>query len=232
MWSVSMTSRTFQTPCCRFDGVAQVLELYIHNATLCSCVQGRDLKARSVEAVKWNRHTALRLYEGIRDQSTAIFTVQRFTDYRFNTLCCSSETSTCSDSNLYPKTGYPRLRCVPEFYVKVKVKLSLCWTKPCAMKTYWDGGISTRILHLVTRKRWVVSFTPRPLYPQGKSPRYPLARRLGGPQSRSGRCDEEKNSQPPPGIEPWNPDRPARSPALYRLSLNTYWGSSEFVFIT
>jgi hypothetical protein len=64
----------------------------------------------------------------------------------------------------------------------------------------------------------VVSFTPRPLYPQGKSPWYPLDRRLGGPQSRSGRGGEEKNSQPPPGIEPYNPDRPARSPALYRLS--------------
>jgi hypothetical protein len=33
--------------------------------------------------------------------------------------------------------------------------------------------------------------------PQGKSPWYPLDRRLGGPQNRSGR-DGEKNSQPPP----------------------------------
>jgi len=40
------------------------------------------------------------------------------------------------------------------------------------------------------------------LYPQGKSPWYPLDRRLGGNQSRSGRSGEEKNSQPPPGIEP------------------------------
>jgi hypothetical protein len=31
---------------------------------------------------------------------------------------------------------------------------------------------------------------------------YPLDRRLGGTQSRSGRGGEEKNSQPPPGIEP------------------------------
>jgi hypothetical protein len=38
----------------------------------------------------------------------------------------------------------------------------------------------------------------RPLFPQVKSPRYPLDRRLGGPQSRFGRGDEEKNSQPPP----------------------------------
>jgi hypothetical protein len=46
----------------------------------------------------------------------------------------------------------------------------------------------------------VVSFTPRPLYPQGKSHLYSFERRLGGPQSRSGRGSEEKNSQPPPGI--------------------------------
>jgi hypothetical protein len=41
-----------------------------------------------------------------------------------------------------------------------------------------------------------------------------LGRRLGGPQSRSGRGGEEKNSQPPLGIEPQNPNRPACSPAL------------------
>jgi hypothetical protein len=31
------------------------------------------------------------------------------------------------------------------------------------------------------------------------------------PQSRSGCGDEEKNSQPPPGIEPLNPNHPAHS---------------------
>jgi hypothetical protein len=87
--------------------------------------------------------------------------------------------------------------------VKVKVKLSLCSTKHLAMKTYrGSGGIAPRILDLSTRWRWVVSFTPLPLYPQGKSPWYPLDRRLSGPESRSGRGGEEKNSQPPPGIEP------------------------------
>jgi hypothetical protein len=39
----------------------------------------------------------------------------------------------------------------------------------------------------------MVSFTPRPLYLQGKSPCYPLDRRLGGPQSWSARGGEEKN---------------------------------------
>jgi hypothetical protein len=44
-----------------------------------------------------------------------------------------------------------------------------------------------------------------------KEPLIPMDRRLGGPQSRSGRGGEEKNSQLPPGIEPQNPDHPARS---------------------
>jgi len=47
----------------------------------------------------------------------------------------------------------------------------------------------------------VFRFTPQPLYPQGKSPWYPLDRRLGGPQSHSGHS-EEKNSQPLPGTKP------------------------------
>jgi hypothetical protein len=45
---------------------------------------------------------------------------------------------------------------------------------------------------LGTSWRWVVSFTPRPLYHRGKSPRYPLDRRLSGPQSRSERRREDK----------------------------------------
>jgi hypothetical protein len=43
---------------------------------------------------------------------------------------------------------------------------------------------------------------PRPLYPRRKSPRYPLSRSLGGPQSRCWRCGEAKNPLPLPGIEP------------------------------
>jgi hypothetical protein len=36
----------------------------------------------------------------------------------------------------------------------------------------------------------------------GKYPLVPLDRRLGGPQSRSERGGEERNSQPPLGLEP------------------------------
>jgi hypothetical protein len=44
--------------------------------------------------------------------------------------------------------------------------------------------------------------TPAALYPRGKDPRYPLYRRLGGPQSRSGHRGYRKNPLPLPGIEP------------------------------
>jgi hypothetical protein len=43
---------------------------------------------------------------------------------------------------------------------------------------------------------------PWPLYPQGKSPWYPLDRRLSGPQNRSEHGGEEKNSEFLPGLEP------------------------------
>jgi hypothetical protein len=65
-----------------------------------------------------------------------------------------------------------------------------------------SGGIAPRIIDLGTIWRWVASFTPQPLYPQGKSPWYPLDRRLGGSQRRSGRGVEEENSEPLPGLEP------------------------------
>jgi hypothetical protein len=56
-------------------------------------------------------------------------------------------------------------------------------------------------LYLITRWRWVVTFMHLPLYRRRKSPRYPLHRRLGGPQSRSGRCGEDINFLPLTGIE-------------------------------
>jgi hypothetical protein len=87
--------------------------------------------------------------------------------------------------------------------VKGKVKLSLCLTKHHVMKTYCGSrGIAPLILDLGSRWRWVVSFMHWPPYPQGKNPWYALDRRLSGPQSRSGRGGEEKNSKPPPEMEP------------------------------
>jgi hypothetical protein len=54
-------------------------------------------------------------------------------------------------------------------------------------------------------------FTP------GKEPRYPFYRRLGGPQSRSGRYEEVKIFYPIRTRTPAPPGRPARSQSLYRL---------------
>jgi hypothetical protein len=58
--------------------------------------------------------------------------------------------------------------------------------------------------------RWVVSFTPLPIYPRGKSPRYPFISRMGWPQGQSGRGSERKESLPRPCRES-NPGRPPHS---------------------
>jgi hypothetical protein len=65
------------------------------------------------------------------------------------------------------------------------------------MKIYWgNGGIAPRILNLGTRWRMEVGgelHAPTALSPEKKL-LYPLDRRLGGPQSRSGCGGEEKIS--------------------------------------
>jgi hypothetical protein len=109
--------------------------------------------------------------------------------------------------------------------VKVKVKLSLCcflnWA-PRHESVMGEWRYSSTHFDLGTIWRWVVSFTPRPLYPQGKRPWYPWDRWMCEPQSRSGRGVEEKNSQPPLGFEPRSSDRPVRSQSLYRLRELTF----------
>ena len=60
--------------------------------------------------------------------------------------------------------------------------------------------------------RWVSTLHPGRFTP-GKETRYPLHRKLDGPQGRSGRV---RKISPPTGIR--SSDRPARSQSLYRLS--------------
>jgi hypothetical protein len=99
------------------------------------------------------------------------------------------------------------------------------------MKTYWGRGvIATLILDLGTSCRWVVSFTPRALYTQGKSPWYPLDRRLGGPQSRSGRGGEEKFPRPRQESES-NLRTPIVQPIAQRFPLS-YHGSRYGKYLT
>jgi hypothetical protein len=110
-------------------------------------------------------------------------------------------------SHQKPGVELPRFVCI-----EGRVTLSLCWMEHHVMKMYWGSGdIASHILDLSISWRWMVSFMLWPLYPQGKSPWYPLDRMFGGPQSCSGCSGEEKNSQPQPEIEPKNPNCPACS---------------------
>jgi hypothetical protein len=85
--------------------------------------------------------------------------------------------------------------------IKIKLSLRFNWA-PRHGGVLGSGSIAPCILYLGTRWRWVVSFTPWPLYPQGKSRWYSLDMRLGGSQSRSGRGCEEKNYKSQPGLDP------------------------------
>jgi hypothetical protein len=78
-----------------------------------------------------------------------------------------------------------------------------------------DWRYSATIPVLGTRWRVVVIFMPRPLYPQKKSPRNPLYRRLGGPHSRCESCGEETISCP---CQESNPNSSDVQPAAVSLS--------------
>jgi hypothetical protein len=88
----------------------------------------------------------------------------------------------------------------------------------------------------------VASFTPQSLYPRGKSPWYPLERRLGGPHSRSGSCGEETILDPT-GTRtpnPWSsspqpvaiPTGLSRLPVLEKSSLKSIVDFTIYVYWT
>jgi hypothetical protein len=121
------------------------------------------------------------------------------------------------------KTGYVHT------HLECEVNLSLCLTKHHVMENYWrSGGIPPRILDLRTRRRWVVSFTSRPLYTPGKSPWYPLDRRLGGPRPFLNTVVKKRIPSPRRKLNPRTPiDQPGAS-SLYRLN---YRGSHQYPLI-
>jgi hypothetical protein len=69
-----------------------------------------------------------------------------------------------------------------------EVNLSLCLTSEalCHRDVWGSECIDARFPHLNTSWRWAVNFTTWPLYPRGKSPQYPLDRKLHRSQIRSG----------------------------------------------
>jgi hypothetical protein len=88
------------------------------------------------------------------------------------------------------------------FTLKIKVKFNLQqFTKALRGST----GIAVLFLQPRRQVRWVVNATTRPVYLPGKT-RYPLYRRLGGPEGRFGRV---RKISPVTGIR--SPDRPACS---------------------
>jgi hypothetical protein len=74
-----------------------------------------------------------------------------------------------------------------------------------AMKIYLKGGrgcicIAPLFLNFGARWRWMVSFMPWPLYPQGNC--LWLNRRFGGRQSWSGHLEEKRTALSLPGVKP------------------------------
>ena len=102
------------------------------------------------------------------------------------------------------------------FYIgKCEVKCTLLLAlRLCTGRTAHRGIRSRALLFLYhgTRRGEGSASRPGRSLPPRKT-RYPLYRRLGGPQARSGQV---RKISPPNGIR--SPDRPARSESLYRLS--------------
>ena len=85
---------------------------------------------------------------------------------------------------------------------KIKVKVTLVQAlRRCTGRTPHRGcrGIALPFHDHGTRRGRGVSITPRLLFTLGKT-RYPLYRRLGGPQGRSGQVQK---ISPPLGFDPW-----------------------------
>jgi hypothetical protein len=76
-------------------------------------------------------------------------------------------------------------------YLVVLIIFSELWSSLCfyltqhqAMKAYWEsGGIAPCILDIGTSWRWLVSFTPRPLYPRERAPYTHWTRGWVGPRA-------------------------------------------------
>jgi hypothetical protein len=70
------------------------------------------------------------------------------------------------------------------------------------MKTYWEVEVQLHSFLTLAQDGGERSASCSGRFTTGESPRHPIYRRLGGPQSRSRRGCEEKNSQPLSALEP------------------------------
>ena len=98
----------------------------------------------------------------------------------------------------FPRVNYGRgalltthLLLVPRSWKSRAITLTIFWAT--------TGPVTGALqLYLLTRWKWIFKDTSRPLYPPGKT-RYPLYRKLGGTQGRSGRV---RKISPTPGLNP------------------------------
>jgi hypothetical protein len=96
------------------------------------------------------------------------------------------------------------------------MKLSLCLINyPLCHEDVWGSGRSSTILNVGNKCGRVVSITSRPLYPRGKSLRYPLRGGSVGP--RAGLDAVGRRKIPLARLE-LNSVRPTLSPSIYYLS--------------
>jgi len=120
-------------------------------------------------------------------------------------------------SKLISNTAESVLRIV-HIYIYIKVNCALVQARRlCTGRTAHrgSGGIALLFLDHGTRRGEESASSPGRSLPPGKT-RYPLYRRLGGPQGRSAQV--RKISPHRDSI----PDRPARSGSLYRLSYRVH----------
>jgi hypothetical protein len=112
-----------------------------------------------------------------------------------------------SGTILFPghHTGRKKLKYMKLSTLKGKSKVvpAVLLTEYQAMKAYgkWRYNSTHYFTSALDLGEWSAPSFGRFTH-QGKSTWYPLDRRLGRPQSRSGRSDEQKHSKPLPGLEP------------------------------
>lgn len=120
------------------------------------------------------------------------------TDFRVTGLCscefCENQLNNC----------HTLLTSTNEFLPIKKVMSGVN-----TMKTHTgSSGTDPHILNLDTRRTWVVNFTLRLLYPQSRTPKYPLNMMLGAQQSWSAHSEEISLAV---AVPVWPPEHPVNS---------------------
>jgi hypothetical protein len=108
----------------------------------------------------------------------------------------------------------------------------LNWLSTMPWRRRGEWRYSSYVLDLGNRWTWVVSFTPLPIYPRGMGTRYPLDRRLGWYQYRSGKsCNARNRNQIVQPVVCRNTDRAiptSHSIKYHFLNISSLFPSSSY----